>query len=268
MLDGNTAMDPGVNRAAGKVSIEAIQEVKVATSGYQAEYGRSSGLQINAVTKSGTNRFHGSLYDAERKTVDEREEPRSRSCSTRRRTTVDQRDWGFTIGGPVGKPGGDNKLFFFFNYERNPRTRSADIINYRMPTLLERKGDFSQTTDNDGNPYPYIKDPLMAGQLQCGEPGGVLRGRRRARPDPAESAVSAGLNYPELVPGTQPWPSLPGRPTTSRPIRTEVALLGYQPVVRGDWQPTPNLRVTFKYFMYQQPNTPIRGTIPRLERHA
>jgi hypothetical protein len=54
MLDGATVMDPGVNRPASRVSVEAIAEVKVVTSGYQAEYGRSSGLQINAVTKSGT----------------------------------------------------------------------------------------------------------------------------------------------------------------------------------------------------------------------
>ena len=57
MLDGSTSMDPGVNRPATRVSVEAIQEVRVATSTYQAEYGRASGLQVNAVTKSGTNRF-------------------------------------------------------------------------------------------------------------------------------------------------------------------------------------------------------------------
>jgi hypothetical protein len=66
MLDGSTSMDPGVNRPATRVSVEAIQEVRVATSAYQAEYGRASGLQVNAVTKSGTNRFVGSVYDVER----------------------------------------------------------------------------------------------------------------------------------------------------------------------------------------------------------
>ena len=62
MLDGATAMDPGVNRPAMRVSVEAISEVRVATSTYQAEYGRSSGLQVNAVTKSGTNELHGSGF--------------------------------------------------------------------------------------------------------------------------------------------------------------------------------------------------------------
>ena len=55
MIDGVTVMDPAVNRPASRVSVEAVAEVKVQTSTYQAEFGRASGLQINAVTKSGTN---------------------------------------------------------------------------------------------------------------------------------------------------------------------------------------------------------------------
>jgi hypothetical protein len=61
MLDGATAMDPGINRPAARVSVEALEQVKLVTSSYQAEYARSAGLQINAVTKSGTNQFRGSL---------------------------------------------------------------------------------------------------------------------------------------------------------------------------------------------------------------
>ena len=114
MLDGSTSMDPGVNRPATRVSVEAIQEVRVATSAYQAEYGRASGLQVNAVTKSGTNRFVGSIYDVER----------SSKWNANSKTNIlngdpkpfqDERDYGFAIGGPVGKPGGTNKLFFYLH---------------------------------------------------------------------------------------------------------------------------------------------------------
>ena len=66
MMDGVSTMDPGSNRLMVAVNVESIAEVKVLTSSYQAEYGRSSGLQVTAVTKSGTNRFRGSLYDVER----------------------------------------------------------------------------------------------------------------------------------------------------------------------------------------------------------
>ena len=65
-MDGVSTMDTGNNGQMLQMNVEAIAEVKVLTSGYQAEYGRSSGLQITAVTKSGTNRFHGSVYDVER----------------------------------------------------------------------------------------------------------------------------------------------------------------------------------------------------------
>jgi hypothetical protein len=67
MMDGIGAVDTGSNGAPIlQMNVESIAEVKVLTSNYQAEYGRSSGLQITAVTKSGTNRFRGSLYDVER----------------------------------------------------------------------------------------------------------------------------------------------------------------------------------------------------------
>ena len=65
-MDGVSTMDTGSNRAIIDLNVESIAEVKVLVSNYQAEYGRSSGLQITAVTKSGTNRFRGSLYDVER----------------------------------------------------------------------------------------------------------------------------------------------------------------------------------------------------------
>ena len=63
MVDGASVMDTGNNGLALQLNVDAIAEVKVLTAGYQAEYGRSSGLQITAVTKSGSNAFHGSVYD-------------------------------------------------------------------------------------------------------------------------------------------------------------------------------------------------------------
>ena len=62
MMDGVSAMDTGNNGQMINMNIESIGEVKVLTQGYQAEYGRASGLQITAVTKSGTNRYRGSAY--------------------------------------------------------------------------------------------------------------------------------------------------------------------------------------------------------------
>jgi carboxypeptidase family protein len=261
MVDGATAMDPGVNRPATRVSVEAIQEVKVATSAYQAEYGRSSGLQVNAVTKGGTNRFRGAMYDVERDSK-WNANTKTNILNGDAKTVQDERDWGFSIGGPVGKPGGSNKLFFFFTQEFQPRTVGGAVSRFRFPTELERKGDFSQTTDNLGALYPYIKDPTKTGacnsssQVACYADSGVL-GRI-----PQSALYGPGL----AILNWYPMPNIPNVPAgqafnyeSTYPLTN---LLGYQPVIRLDYQPRPNLRGSFKFFEYQQPNTPIQGTVP------
>ena len=158
-MDGISTMDTGSNTVMLQMNTESINEVKVLVSGYQAEYGRSSGLQIMAVTKSGTNRFRGSVYDVERNS-DWDANSKANILNGLPKTVSKQKDWGYSIGGPIGKPGGNNKLFFFNAVELRPRTGGNDQIAFRVPTALERAGDFSQTLDNNGNLYTYIKDPL------------------------------------------------------------------------------------------------------------
>jgi hypothetical protein len=174
MLDGATAMDPGINRPATRISVESLAEVKVVTSSYQAEYARSAGLQINAVTKSGTNQFRGSLYEVFRNS-DWNATRKTNILNGDPKPLVDQKDYGFSVGGPVGRPGGENKLFFYFNLEFNPRTFGGDVNRYRVPTLLERQGDFSQSRDNNGNLYPFIKDPLIAGTCSAADTRACFR---------------------------------------------------------------------------------------------
>jgi hypothetical protein len=162
MMDGVSTMDTGSNRPLLQMNVESIAEVKVLTSGYQAEYGRSSGVQVTAVTKSGSNRFHGSLYDVERHDA-WNANSEVNILNGDKKPPLSERDWGYSIGGPVGKPGANNKLFFFYAQEFSPRTAGGNVQQFRMPTALERQGDFSQTTDNLGNPFPYIRDPNLAG---------------------------------------------------------------------------------------------------------
>jgi Carboxypeptidase regulatory-like domain len=260
MLDGATSMDPGVNRPATRVSVEAIQEVRVATSAYQAEYGRASGLQVNAVTRGGTNRFLGSLYDVERSSA-WNENNKANILNSDPKPFQDERDWGFTVGGPVGKPGHANKLFFFYTQEFQPRAVGGDVTRYRLPTLKERQGDFSESTNNLGQPYPYIKDPSKTGtcnatsQVACFADGGVL-GKI-----PQSALYAPGM----AILNWYPLPNLTNVPA-GQAYNTEVTypktnLLGYQPVIRIDYQPTQNIRGSFKFFEYQQPNDPIQGIL-------
>jgi Carboxypeptidase regulatory-like domain len=262
MTDGVTTMDPGVNRPASRVSSEAISEVKVDTFGYQAEYGRSSGLQINAVTKSGSNQYRGSLYDVERHSNFGYANSKTNILNGDPKPTGDQRDWGWSIGGPIGKAGGSNKLFFFYNQEFNPRITGNTVSRFRMPTALERQGDFSKSTDQQGQPYPFIKDPAKSGacnatsQVACFADGGVL-GKI-----PASSLYSTGL----AILNWWPLPNLENVPAGQaynwESTYPSVSLLGYQPVIRLDYAPTQKLRANFKYQEYQQPIKTIPGTIP------
>ena len=93
MMDGISAMDTGNNGQMLNLNIESIAEVKVLTQGYQAEYGRSSGLQITAVTKSGTNRFRGSVYD-----VKSNSDWNDEQLGQRRRTATRSRSTRKTLG--------------------------------------------------------------------------------------------------------------------------------------------------------------------------
>jgi hypothetical protein len=260
MMDGIGTMDTGSNRLLVAVNVESIAEVKVLTSGYQAEYGRSSGLQITAVTKSGTNRFRGGIYDVERNS-DWNSNSKQNKLNGDPKEVTKQRDWGYSIGGPIGRPGGSNKLFFFYSQEFQPRTAGNNVTRHRMPTALERAGDFSQTTDNNGNLYRLIRDTstglpcTTADTSGCFQDGGVL-GRI-----PANRLYEPGINILKMY----PLPNIaaaPGSPYNYEITRPSENLLAYQPAVRLDYQPTARLRASFKYTGWSQRKETVNGSIP------
>ena len=259
-------MEPGSNRLMIAVNVESISEVKVLTSSYQAEYGRSSGLQVTAVTKSGTNRFSGSVYDVERNSDWYSQQP-TNILNGDPKTTLRERDWGYSIGGPVGKPGGSNKLFFFYAQEFQPRTTGNNVVRFRVPTALERQGDFSQSTDNNGNPFPYIKDPLLAGtcsatsQAACFADGGVV-GRI-----PADRLYQTGLNILNLYPLPNIANVPAGQNYNFELTRPEQSLTSWQPVVRVDYQPITRCAARSSTRL-GQPTEPILGFASRVQRHA
>ena len=164
------------------MNVDSIAEVKVLTQGYQAEFGRSSGLQISAVTKSGTNQFRGSLYDIERNS-DWNSNTWANIKNGDPKPVSKQRDWGYSLGGPIGKPGGANRLFFFYSHEYRPRQAGGDINRFRVPTVLERQGDFSQTRDNNGALFNTIRDYTTESAVHQLRHPRLLPGWRRARPD-------------------------------------------------------------------------------------
>jgi hypothetical protein len=184
-VDGITNIDTGNNGGPlTNIVLDAVGEFKILTSDYQAEYGRSVGAQIIAVTRSGSSDFHGSFY-AYRRQGGLNANTWLNNRNGTPRPFQDQRDLGYTIGGPIYIPGKFNKdrqkLFFFWHQEYQHRFNPpANPTNVRVPTLLERQGDFSQTRDNNGALYPYIRDyttglPCNASNTAgCFKDGGVL----------------------------------------------------------------------------------------------
>jgi hypothetical protein len=259
MMDGVGVMDTGSNRPLLQMNVESIAEVKILTSGYQAEFGRSSGLQITAVTKSGTNRFRGSGYGVLRDS-DWNSNSKVNKLNGNAKTILQEKDLGYSIGGPIGKPGGSNKMFFFYSQEFSPRTGGGDVGRFRFPTALERNGDFSQTLDQNGALYNFIKNPSSPNPCNatntsgCYADGGVL-GRI-----PASALYQPGLNILRQYP--MPNVTTPGVAWNYEFDRPTQTILSWQPAVRVDYTPTAKLRVTGKYSGWQQRRDLINGSLP------
>jgi len=161
-LDGISSLDTGSNTSVqNEPNMDAIGEVKVLTSNYQAEYGRNSAGTINVIVKSGARDFHGSGYWYYR-----HESLNANNFFLNRTGTHKPlyrfNSGGFSVGGPVYIPGKwntqKNKLFFFVSEEWVRRRLYPGERFVTTPTALERQGDFSQTYDLNGA-LIVIKDP-------------------------------------------------------------------------------------------------------------
>jgi hypothetical protein len=139
LLDGAPNTIGDFNGVVIVPAIDSVQEFRLETNSYSAEFGRSGGGAVNIVTRSGTNELHGSAYYFHQNTAFN-----ANSYGNNRvgnpRPAVKRHQYGLTAGGPVAR----DKTFFFFSYEGR---RERDPIQglFTVPTAAERRGDFSQT---------------------------------------------------------------------------------------------------------------------------
>ena len=255
LLDGLVNVDPGGNGQGLSLNTDAIAEVKVLTSAYQAEYGRTMGLQVSGVTKSGSNAFHGSFYDLERRS-DWNANTWANQHNGVAKPVLNQRDWGYSIGGPIGKAGGDNKWFFFYSQQVSPRNTGGNHLYFRVPSMLERQGDFSQTTDNTGKLYNLIRDastglPCTAANTSgCFKDGGVL-GRI-----PQDRLYQLGLNILKSI----PEPNATGLNYNYDAVAPPDSRSTWQPVIRIDYQASGKLRMMAKLASQGMTSKPVPGS--------
>jgi outer membrane receptor protein involved in Fe transport len=154
-IDGGTGQN--MRLGAGQVDldppVETLQEVKVLSSAYSAEFGGSNGGTVIATTKSGTNQLHGSLFEYLRnEKLDAPGYFAPVQDGAKVKPTLRYNIFGGTIGGPVLLPklyDGRNRTFFFFGYE-GARRRDGRTRTMTVPTAEQKAGDFSSTFDNRG----------------------------------------------------------------------------------------------------------------------
>lgn len=175
-VNGGDANDQFIGVPAIQPSPDTIEEFRVLTNTFDAEYGRNSGSVVNVVTKGGTNEVHGSAYEFFR----------NRSLNTRgffdtEKPKFNQNQYGGTFGGPIRK----NRTFFFVSAEDRQIRQgiSSDLVT--VPTVAERAGDFSA-----GGPF--------TGTLNDGFLAGVLNQR------PGCTGAVAALGGAPIAAGT-PW---------------------------------------------------------------
>jgi hypothetical protein len=136
-------------------SVDAIEEYSIQTSNFAAELGQAGGAIFNVTMKSGTNQYHGSIYDYWATDSLYASSPYiNPTTGTKTKNPVSQYDWGFTVGGPISIPkvyNGKNKSFFFFSYETRPQTGQSLNTNVTVPTDAYRVGDLSAATAFNNN---------------------------------------------------------------------------------------------------------------------
>jgi hypothetical protein len=155
LLDGVDNNDPYINQYVALPSIDAIQEFKVQSSDYSAEFGRGGGGQINVVIRSGSNQLHGSVLEFIRnRNMDAKNFFDLPECTTASPPGTcagiprfDRNQFGGTLGGPIRR----DKIFFFVSYE-GLRLRQATTRQATVPSLMERAGILAMVPPAYRNP--------------------------------------------------------------------------------------------------------------------
>jgi carboxypeptidase family protein len=213
-LDGGDNMDNGSNSTLNVYpSLEAISEFKVLTSNYGAQYGRNGSGTVEVETKSGTNSFHGNVYEFVRNDAFN-----ARNYFDPSVPPYKKNDFGYTIGGPIWK----NHTYFFWSQEWR-RDRVPNPFNVAVPSVEERNGDFTDQCDSPDGFCPSVGPNLIAAGF-----------------DPTDPNVQALLS---LIPLPNSGSGLTSRFVTSVTQPTNWR----EELFRIDHNINDNNRVTFRY---------------------
>ncbi len=246
-LDGVENTDPNFGTYLFLPSVDALQEFKVETGTYSAEFGKNM-TQVNVITKSGTNELHGSLFEFVRNTaMDARNFFQLPNAPIQ---PLKRNQFGFTLGGPVVIPkvlNGRNKLFFFANYE-GQRQRVGSLLFATVPLPEYFNGNFSGMSQTIYDPNTRVLN--AAGTAVVSQ-----------APFPNNTIPQSRI-HPTSLTARPLWPT-PNSPPTA--VRDLVYSQNYQNnlesaradsdggMIRVDWQHTDNSSFQIRYSTANEP---------------
>ena len=214
-VNGGDANDQFVNLPTIQPTPDAIEEFRVISNTFDAEYGRNSGAVVNVVTKSGTNQWHGNVYEYFRNKV-----LNAQGYFNTVKPQFNQNQFGGTFGGPIKK----DRTFFFVSYEGRRVRQGVSGETVAVPTTGERSGDFSgdgsalATTYQPGvNFGGQISDDFVAQALSTRGPTGTECQNAIATQGGAAIAAGAFYGAHPQDPSDPNSPVLPGIFTVTAP---------------------------------------------------
>ena len=229
--------------------VDDIQEFKVQSHNDDPSYGGALGGIVNAVTKSGTNSFHGSAWEFLRNT-----DLDSRNTFVANRTPFQQNQFGGTVGGPIIK----NKTFFFATYEGFRNHTTAQNF-YNTPTAEQLTGDLSNVSAQIYNPNSGLTQPFMCDG--SGNPLTPLANGTQAAGTPCNKIPSSlinqdALNYAKTL---YPAPNLVGNPLYNGLDLTKTITRQDEGNVRFDHTFNDKNSIWVRYTGYSQPSSGSAG---------
>ena len=172
LIDGLNNQNPRDAGSQARPPLDSLQEFKLQTSGYSAEYGRMAGGVVNMVLKTGANQLHGALFEFLRNDKFD-----ARNFFDAGKSKLRRNQFGGSLSGPLTIPklyGGEDRTFFVVSWESYRQVQGSNNLNI-VPTLLERRGDFSQSFDATGK-LILVKDPLLSGTCTATNAAACFKG--------------------------------------------------------------------------------------------
>jgi hypothetical protein len=166
-VNGGDANDAFVNLPTIQPTPDAIDEFRVISNTFDAEYGRNSGAVVNVITKSGTNQWHGDVYEYFRNTL-----LNAQGYFNTVKPQENQNQFGGTFGGPLRK----DRTFFFTSYEGRRVRQGVSGQTVIVPTPQERTGDFSADTPFQGGISDAFTAQALDGRPNCDSDLGFSQG--------------------------------------------------------------------------------------------